>query len=341
MIARNEEKNLEKCLELLRPHFAEIILADTGSSDLTVSIAKEAGVKVVHFDWCSDFSAARNFSISHARYDWVLAIDCDEYLTEIDTEVIALAMESYPQGIGMIIRDNPSEKDDGVMTERVARLFDRRVHHYQGSIHEQAVSRLGAEIKYFSIPIRFYHKGYIDSAVAKAKANLYLEMLLMQLELNEDDPYIYFQIGQSYRALGDSEMACHYYGQGLEFDLDPRLDYVQTMVESYGYALLDSGRVAEAMSFVNIYDEFAKRADFIFLMGLIYMNNAHFDLAIAEFEKATMVKDFSVTGVNSFRAFYNIGVIHECRGEPGMAKKYYQKCGDYLLAKERLELLSG
>jgi tetratricopeptide (TPR) repeat protein len=42
-------------------------------------------------------------------------------------------------------------------------------------------------------------------------------------------------------------------------------------------------------------------------------------------------------GVNSYRAFYNIGVIYECLGKTEEAIKYYEKCGDYRLAKSRLE----
>ena len=58
------------------------------------------------------------------------------------------------------------------------------------------------------------------------------------------------------------------------------------MVETYGYALLNSGQEQVALSFENIYQEFGISADFQFLMGLIYMKNARFDQAISEFKKA-------------------------------------------------------
>jgi tetratricopeptide (TPR) repeat protein len=108
------------------------------------------------------------------------------------------------------------------------------------------------------------------------------------------------------------------------------------MVESYGYSLLDCGRTADALQLEGVYDEFAKRADFLFLMGLVYMNNALFDLAVAEFLKATTVKAFAVDGVNSYRAFYNIGVIFECTGDLTTAQEYYEKCGDYPPARARI-----
>jgi glycosyltransferase involved in cell wall biosynthesis len=342
MIAKNEEKYLAKCLGLLRPHFAEIIIVDTGSTDQTAAIATENADKVCHFDWINDFSAARNFSIKQASHDWILVIDCDEFLEEIDLAGIEKMIHQYPQGIGMIVRNNPYNSDNGgsaVMTERVARLFDRRMHHYQGIIHEQVFPIDKSEAKYFPIPASFYHEGYVNQETAAEKAGRNLDLLLIDLEKNGPDPYTYFQIGQSYTALKDAEKACHFYGLGLEFDINPEHEYVQTMVESYGYALLKLKRFADALQFENIYDEFAKRADFVFLMGLIYMNNALFDQAIAEFKKATTMKELAVAGVNSYSAFYNIGVIYECTGNTEQARVYYQKCGDYAPALKRLKVL--
>ncbi|MCL2718034.1 MAG: glycosyltransferase [Lachnospiraceae bacterium] len=339
MIANNEERYLARCLSLLRPHFAEIIVADTGSSDETTAIAEKYADKVCHFGWVNDFSAARNFSVSQANNDWVLVVDCDEFLEEIDLAGIEKAMEGNPQDIGMIIRNNPHGNDDGpksIMTERVARLFDRRIHHYQGIIHEQVIPIDGSGAKYFPIPLSFYHEGYVNPETAGEKARRNLNLLFIDLEKNGADPYTYFQIGQSYTALNETEEACHFYGLSLEFDLNPQHEYVRTMVEAYGYALLKLKRYAEALRFENIYDEFATRADFPFLMGLIYMNNALFDQAIAEFKKATAMKEFAVAGVNSYSAYYNIGVIYECTGNLEAAREYYRKCGDYAPALARL-----
>lgn len=342
MIARNEEKYIAKCLTLLRTHFPEIIIVDTGSTDQTVTIAKEYTDKISHFDWTNNFSAARNFSLKQASNEWVLVVDCDEFLEQIDLGGIEKAIRQYPKGIGMIIRNNPYEGENqpqSIVTERVARLFNRRFHHYEGSIHEQVVPRDDSDPQYFPIPISFYHEGYVNQETAAGKAERNLNLLFKDLEKNGADPYTYFQIGQSYTALLDAEQACYFYGLALEFDINPQQEYVRTMVESYGYALLKLKRYAEALQFENIYEAFATRADFPFLMGLIYMNNAMFDQAIAEFSKATQMEEFAVAGVNSYRANYNIAVIYECTGNIIEARKYYTLCRDYGPAVNRLATL--
>ena len=81
---------------------------------------------------------------------------------------------------------------------------------------------------------------------------------------------------------------------------------------------------------------FVKTAYLQFLLGIIYINNARFSDALREFEKAAGQKDCKTAGVNSYAAWYNIGVICECLGEKQRAVKYYKKCGDYQPALERL-----
>ena len=107
MIAKNEDIHIEECLKRLRPCKFEIIVVDTGSVDRTMETARKYTDKVFHFDWCDDFSAARNFSIAQASNDWILAIDCDEYLENINLADIEEALEDNLTSVGMIIRNNP------------------------------------------------------------------------------------------------------------------------------------------------------------------------------------------------------------------------------------------
>ena len=338
VIAKNEDNHISECLKRLRPCKFEIVVADTGSVDRTVEQASQYTDKVYHFDWCDDFSAARNFSIDKASNDWVLIVDCDEYLENINLMEIEYFMEDHPNGVGLITRNNPYSIQGvkSVMSERIGRLFNRKYCHYEGVIHEQVKLLDGSDPVTYEIPLTLYHEGYVAESEARTRATRNLEMLLHDLANKGPSPYIYFQLGQNYISLNDIEKAAHYYELGLAMDVDPHSAYVQSMMETYGYCLLELEENEKSLTLIDKYASYADRADFVYLIGMIYMMNSMWEKAIKEFEKATTIEAYSRKGVNSYRAFYNIGIISEKLGDKERAKAYYKKCGDYEPAVKRL-----
>lgn len=346
VIMKNEEKNMENFLSSIKKHFEgypyELVLVDTGSTDATLSIAGKYTDKIFYFKWIGDFSAARNFSLSCASNNWVLILDCDEYVEELDPRGFQAIIAYHPLSVGMLSRKNHYELNgtDSVYTDDVERFFDRRLFHYEAIIHEQVRAIDGSDFDRVALPLTVDHCGYngsIEDLRKKAERNN--ELLLKMLEENPDDPYLYFQIGQSYNMLRDDEKACYYYGKGLEYDVDPRAEYVQMMVIGYGYALLHLERYDEALQFQNIYEEFATSADFVCLMGLIYLRKGMIVQAMAEFLKATTFETAKTEGANSFIPTFNMGCINEVLGDIDTAVTLYKKCGDFKPAVDRLKAL--
>lgn len=342
IITKNEEKYIETCLKNLKRYDWEIIVTDTGSTDKTIEICQKYAHQVHHFDWINDFAAARNYCVSKASNDWILSVDSDEYLTNQQTpeELMKLLTPwlNHPESAGIVDILNPQTGSGKLTTsvEPVARFFHKKYYTYVGKVHEQPMPINDKTPTYFRTPFRLYHEGYANSETLHKKAKRNIKLLEKELEINPNDPYLYFQLGQSYFVMDKHEKAYSIFQKGLELDVDPNLQYVKTMVTSYGHTMLNLKKYEEALSFENIYDSFANYADFVFLMGLIYMNNALFDEAIAQFMKCTETKQYSVEGANSYLAYYNIGVIYECAGMPDEAVKYYRMCGDYRPAKEGL-----
>lgn len=342
IIAKNEEKHIGECLRCLSQYGFEIVLTDTGSTDKTLAIAEKYTDRIYHFDWCDDFSAARNFCVQKASHNRILSLDCDEFIEQLDVSALERCMEQHPYRAGRILIRSRFLRDGQTSHEltRISRLFDRRYFHFSGAVHEQLAHRDGSPNAVYDAPVTILHVGYDDTeADMREKSRRNIALLETQLEKEGPDPYLYFQLGQSYRRLGDTEKAFSSFDAGLSMEVDPTLDYVKTMVESYGYTLLDLKRAQDALGLAELYNVFAVRADFVFLMGLVYMNNGLFDAAIAEFEKSAAMEEFSVDGVNSYMAYYNVGVIYECTGHIGEARTYYQKCGGYAPAKKRLQAL--
>lgn len=345
IIAKNEEQNIAKCLQPLRQYDWEIVVVDTGSTDRTKDIAAAYADQVLDYVWRDDFSAARNYSIEKASHDRILVIDCDEYLTKLDIDAILRLSEEKPYAVGLLSRQNHYQMNgaDSVYTDLVERFFSRRYYHYEGIIHEQVrpVCAESAAASAYRIPLTVEHSGYNGSEDAlREKAMRNITLLQKDLERNPDSPYTYFQIGQAYNMIRDDENACLYYGKGLSYDVDPSAEYVQMMVIGYGYALLHLGRAEEALGLSGVYDAFAVSADFLDLMGLIYLRNGQYMKALLEFVKALSCGVAHVEGANTFIPSYNIGLINEMMGDRAAALAHYRKCGDFPMALQKIEELT-
>ncbi|HMA28948.1 MAG TPA: glycosyltransferase family 2 protein, partial [Thermoanaerobaculia bacterium] len=97
LLVKNEQDRLPEALESVG--FAdEIVVADTGSTDETVRIARLGGARVESIGW-EGFVASRNRAIAQARHDWVLVLDADERVTPALRREILAALERDDPGI--------------------------------------------------------------------------------------------------------------------------------------------------------------------------------------------------------------------------------------------------
>lgn len=343
IITKNEVHNLKTCLDRLTKYNTsqayEIVVVDTGSTDNSKEVALSYTDSVYDFVWVNDFSAARNFAIEKAHGDYILMLDTDEFVDEFDVSEVFSLIEKYPQAVGRMHRKNlyQSGGNDMSSNELVNRLFAKEHFQYEGRIHEQIVSKDGKGYDTYVIPFFTTHVGYQggqDDRKIKAKRNL--DLLLEELKVNENDSYILFQIGNAYFYEQEYQKAIPYLEKALEQPLNINLSYVHSIIITYGYCLFYTEQYQQALMLEAMFDDCAGDADYMFILGLIYMQNARFEDAINAFLLATSIPECTVEGVNSFSAYYNIGVILECLGDKENAKIYYEKCGDYAPAVEGL-----
>ncbi len=168
LIARNEEWTIRKCLDSLKGVVDEIIVVDTGSTDKTVSIARQAGAQVFLSTWQDDFSIARNESLRHAGGEYVLVIDADEYL-DADQRLNLRDVLEREQPEGAVVQVRSYVGKLGNITSSTAfwvmRIF-RRGHRYEGAIHEQVVqSVIASGGRTIRVDLTFHHLGYIEEFV--------------------------------------------------------------------------------------------------------------------------------------------------------------------------------
>jgi len=92
--ARNEDKNLPRCLEALR-NVGEVYVIDSESVDATPEIARSFGAKVVQVHYQGGWPKKRQWAMENLAlaFDWILLIDADEALTPELQEEIRRAIE--------------------------------------------------------------------------------------------------------------------------------------------------------------------------------------------------------------------------------------------------------
>lgn len=345
MIAKNEEKNIGKCLASVKPYGFEIIVVDTGSTDRTKEIAAEYTDKIYDFVWVDDFSAARNYSLAQASNDYVLILDCDEVITELDIDLLSSMISEHPESVGRIALDNHyiSNRTDMIYQDRLGRLFNRKFFHFESAIHEQITHNTnGMLYESYDLPLVGDHVGYLGSIEdLRWKVERNNALLFRELEKSPNDPYLYFQIGQSYNMIYDYENSYIYYGKALEYDVNPEEEWVQMMIIAYANALLHTDRREEALQLEAVYDAFATTADFFCVMGQIYLANGQYVKAMMEFVKAIHCPVARETGTDSFIPTYNIGLINEMMGKTEEALMHYRNCGDFPMAVEKVQELES
>jgi len=195
MIVKNEERNIEKALSWAKKIAFEQIVVDTGSTDRTIEIAERMGAKVVHFEWISDFAAAKNFAIEQAKGEWIAFLDADEYFSAGDTKKI-MPFLNYVMATPNL-RDNwlviqcpwAQLDDSGKVAEIFTqeRLFRNLPEiRYEGKIHEKLNVHVDKTV--YGDDITIMHTGYTSTSIGKTnKIERNIKMLNEGLSKDPDN----------------------------------------------------------------------------------------------------------------------------------------------------------
>ncbi len=189
MIAKNEERDLSKCLDSVRGLAGELVV-DTGSTDSTPAIASEYGAQVIPFDFSFvDFAGARNCAISRARGSWILMLDADETLDPSSAPAIEKLVAEDRNAGYFLQRVNRSAENEEPFTDHVVRLFPNRPHvRYRGRVHETVdASIVAGGGKLIPTDIRIDHRFRADADARRRKNHWYIAILKEEIAADPSD----------------------------------------------------------------------------------------------------------------------------------------------------------
>jgi len=214
-IAKNEENNIDKFIENSKK-FSHTVVVDTGSTDNTVQLLKDAGIEVYEHpqtDEEFDFSIARNQALSYVKTDWAFSLDFNESVDEF-----------FPQGLDVISNeftafrheryDNKSDEEEPVKSNEVHVRFHRTKNYiWVNAVHE---------IPSFLPTESHLNESVVDTTIkitkkvqkSISKELFYLSICEREYEKNKKNWYYIWFIFNHYFSVKNLEKALNY---GQEF----------------------------------------------------------------------------------------------------------------------------
>jgi glycosyltransferase involved in cell wall biosynthesis len=331
MIVKNEEHNIRCCLESALNVVDQIVLVDTGSTDSTLSIAKEYTKDIYFYKWNNDFSAARNYSLEKAEGDWILVLDADEEIPlQFRQKIVDLTHNKKVEGYFFktinFVSSYYNNKD--IIINLNFRLFQNRPQYrFIGKTQDQIISNIRKLNKFAllkSESIEIYHYGYFKKNIEK-KQWRYIKMEIP--ENFPDNLFIEFNLANKYYSSGNYENAIPLYLKSI-IKCDPQMAYSTKIVIKLVLCYIEVLLYEEAYKWIILgIGYYPKLSDFYYLMSIVHTKLSRPTLAIADLEKCLELGE-----PPQEISFFNGTIIH--RATEKLANIYdsledYEKCLKY------------
>lgn len=226
LLVSDRMETLGRCLSSLKPLLrevdSELIAVYTGKNEDTLNLIRQYAALVIPFEWCDDFAKARNAGMNHARGEWFLYLDDDEWFDNTEEIIRFFKSGEYKH-------------------YQSAFYLQRNYSDWQGKEYSDAavgrMCRLTVESR-FVLPIHEYlqpfcephkdfqcfvhHFGYVakstDESQKSEKSDRNIPLLLERLEKADDKDSFHccMQLAQEYRNRCEYDTAIEYCEKGLK-----------------------------------------------------------------------------------------------------------------------------
>lgn len=341
-IVKNEAGNIKRSIESYRDAVDEIIIVDTGSTDDTVEICKSLGAKVLTFEWCNDFAVAKNYALEHAKGDWIIFLDADEWF-------VPKLKRAFFKSVLMKVDKN---EDVIVTTMCDYDIVDEKIRHrgnvtrifrnspdirYIGSIHEDIFNSRKNMLLHKRTDIEIFHSGYADSLIEiKSKRNLDILYKLYSEGTNVSTE-LYFYLFRENSNIGNIDEAIKFYKLFIsQKDVEQVIKLRTNMINSYEimYVMMARNRdkffQQEIDSLLETaYNTYPELPVHSYMLGVEKLRGCDYQASYDWLLNAIELnKNYSEPYVNKFigalgDAYYKLGYIRQKQERPEDALIHY------------------
>ncbi|MDR0705193.1 MAG: glycosyltransferase family 2 protein [Planctomycetaceae bacterium] len=194
VLTKNCETKIGYCLKSLTV-FDDVLVLDTGSTDRTLEIiAPFPNVRVFHQDGINNFGETRNFITEKAKYDWVLHIDSDEFVTpKFLEEIRGLSLDFntvYSIYLRMFYRGHSLPPFD----TQSRRLYHRRTTSWTTrAVHERIEVREGMLLRPIKAAVEHHSYDSVNQLIDKAQhySTLFAEQFHEEIKIGSWSPFFH------------------------------------------------------------------------------------------------------------------------------------------------------
>lgn len=143
IITKNEALNIGACIESVL-FASELLIVDSGSTDCTCAIARQAGATVIETTEWPGFGPQKNCALDAASGEWILSIDADERITPALRDEIIATIEHADHTAYMVPRLSSFYgsfiRHSGWYPDHILRLFRRSAGRFSSDlVHEKII----------------------------------------------------------------------------------------------------------------------------------------------------------------------------------------------------------
>ncbi|MFQ4144323.1 tetratricopeptide repeat protein [Chlorogloeopsis sp. ULAP02] len=329
MIVKNEERVLPKCLGSVKNVVDEMVVLDTGSSDRTPQIAQKFGATVHHFQWCNDFSAARNAALKYVTGDWILVLDADESLTQKIVPQLREAMHSEEYLLINLLRQEVGAVQSPYSL--VSRLFRNhpkiRFSRPYHALVDDSVTEILRQEPHWQIGylqgVAILHSGYQKSAITQSNKHFKAQKAMEEfLATHPHDPYVCSKLGALYVETGKIAEGVDLLAKGVKI----AGDNYDILYELYYHLGIACSRLQNVKQAIVYYQAAIKLPIYPMLKLGAYNNLGNLLKATGDFKGAKTAYETALQIDPSFATgHYNLGMTLKAMGLFTEAIASYQK----------------
>lgn len=270
VLISDRPETVSKCLNSLLPILqnipSELIAVCTGKENESMEIAKRYTDQIIPFEWCDDFSRARNVGLEVSKGQWFMYIDDDEWFEDCGEIVEFFKSGAYKDyhSACYLVRNYDDFEGKKFSDTYAARMIERHSDSkFIGFIHE-SFNEFLEPVQYFTCYA--HHFGYVveEGAGKTIRTERNIPLLKKQLEEEPDGVRSHIQLAQEYFRAGNYEETTQWCRKILERGrtkgIDNNFDWAATFLiralmaeENENEALIEGGRLLEDAGLSEIY----------------------------------------------------------------------------------------